>query len=154
MSDATPSRAGRIEWIGIGPGRGAPIEPRDRVTLVERHGIEGDRHAGRGKRRHVTIVQWEHLPVIAAVLGREAVEPGELRRNIAVSGINVHALQKRRFRLGDALLEGTGYCDPCELMDTSIGPGGLDAMAGHGGITAKVLEGGEVTLGAPLRPVD
>jgi MOSC domain-containing protein YiiM len=67
-----------------------------------------------------------------------------------VSGINVLALKQARFRLGEALLEGTGPCEPCSRMEFALGPGGYNAMRGHGGITARVLASGWIGLGDAL----
>ncbi len=97
----------------------------------------------------MTLIQFEHLGVLSALLGRN-VEPGMLRRNVLVSGINVLALKKARFRVGPVLLEGTGPCEPCSQMEDALGPGGYNAMRGHGGITARVLEEGWIAVGDPV----
>jgi MOSC domain-containing protein YiiM len=80
------------------------------------------------------------------------VVPEQLRRNVVVSGLNLLALKDRSFRLGTALLEMTGDCHPCSRMEEAFGPGGYNAVRGHGGITARVLEGGEVRVGDRLTP--
>ena len=103
-------------------------------------------------KRQVTLIQAEHLPVIAALAGLETVAPEHLRRNVVVSGLALLALKDRRFRIGDVLLEGTGECHPCSRMEEAFGPGGYNAVRGHGGITARVLEGGLIEVGGLLVP--
>ena len=103
-------------------------------------------------KRQVTLIQAEHLPVIAALAGLETVAPEHLRRNVVVSGLALLALKDRRFRIEDVLLEGTGECHPCSRMEEAFGPGGYNAVRGHGGITARVLEGGLVEVGGLLVP--
>lgn len=119
----------------------------DAVQLVCAKGLEGDRFSGRADSpRQVTLIQREHLEVIASCLDRGPVAPAMLRRNIVVSGINLLALKDKQFRIGDALLEFTGACHPCSKMERVLGAGGYNAMRGHGGITARVLEAGLVRL--------
>ena len=103
-------------------------------------------------KRQVTLIQAEHLSVIAALAGLETVTPEHLRRNVVVSGLALLALKDRRFRIGDVLLEGTGECHPCSRMEEAFGPGGYNAVRGHGGITARVLEGGLIEVGGLLVP--
>ena len=143
-----------MDWIGCSPARKAPIDEVDEVFVRVGTGLDGDRHAqsGRGKRQ-VTLIQVEHLAVVQALTGKE-VAFRDLRRNLAVSGINVWALKDRIFRVGEALLEGTGPCAPCNRMEENLGPGGYNAMRGHGGITARVLEEGWVRRGDPVVFVD
>lgn len=150
-SFATGGRAGgRLRWIGVRPERRAPVLAVPRAVLRP-EGLEGDRHASPGKRA-VTLIQWEHLPVVAALAGLDEIAPELLRRNIAVSGINLLALRGRTFRVGSAVLRGTGPCAPCSRMEEALGPGGFNAVRGHGGITAEVVEPGEVAVGDPVAP--
>ncbi len=141
-------QVGRLEWIGIAEKRRGAIQVLQEANLQQGTGIEGEHHAtGGNSQREVTLIQHEHLPVIAAVLQRENVSPERLRRNLMVSGINLLALKDAQFHIGDVLLEGTGLCVPCSLMEENLGPGGYNAMRGHGGITAIVLEGGKIHVG-------
>ncbi|HTN82848.1 MAG TPA: MOSC domain-containing protein [Sorangium sp.] len=148
-------QAGRLEWIGVRPAHGAPMVALAEAELVASRGVAGDcAAAGRaGGKRQVTLIQREHLPVIAALSGgRAEVGPELLRRNLVVSGVNLLSLRSLRFAIGDeVVLEGTGPCEPCSLMDEALGDGGFQAMRGHGGITARVLRGGVVRVGAAVR---
>ncbi len=153
----TLPQVGSVAWIGLSPGRRQPIVPVDNALARVGTGLDDDYHACGGKsHRQVTLIQFEHLAVIASLVGRESLPPDLLRRNIAVCGINLLALRNRRFRIGDSILEGTGPCDPCSRMEENLGPGGLNAMRGHGGITARVLSEGTIRAGdtVELLPLD
>jgi MOSC domain-containing protein YiiM len=142
------AQPGRVEWIGLCTSRRGAVQSVESVMARERTGLDGDHHAANGSpKRQVTLIQAEHLPVIAALAGSDAVVPEMLRRNIVVSRINLVSLKDQRFRIGDALLEGTGPCVPCSRMEEVLGTGGYNAMRGHGGICARVLEEGVVSVG-------
>jgi len=55
--------------------------------------------------------------------------------------------------LGEAVLRYSGECHPCSRMEAALGPGGYNAMRGHGGITAKVIRGGKILKGDELIPL-
>ena len=119
------------------------------VTLDQ--GLEGDRFSGGiDNPRQVTLIQKEHLDVIAACMNQAPVIPSLLRRNIVVSGINLLALKDKLFRVGNATLEFTGLCHPCSKMERQLGAGGYNAMRGHGGITARVCKPGLVRINDPV----
>ena len=146
---ATHSREGRVDWIGLRPERLGEVRPVTSCEVTE-EGLTGD-HSRPGKRA-VTLIQAEHLPVIAALANLPGVAPETLRRNILVSGLNLLALRKARLRLGTVLLEITGPCAPCSRMEKALGPGGFNAVRGHGGWCARVLEPGRVAIGDRADP--
>lgn len=139
-----------MTWIGLRPARRAEVRPVPGAWIAE-NGLAGD-HAGAGKRA-VTLIQAEHLPVIAALAGLPEAPPALLRRNLAVRGINLAALRRRRLRVGGATLEITGPCPPCSRMEEALGPGGYNAVRGHGGWYAAVAEPGPVAVGDGVAPL-
>ena len=146
-----PMAPGRLTWIGLRPERRAPMLAVKEAMLEPGRGLVGDRWRGATTgARQVTLLAEEHLAAIASFLGREALPPGALRRNLVIRGVNLLALKGRRFRLGAALLEHSGECHPCSRMEEVLGPGGYNAVRGHGGITARVIEGGEIKWGDAL----
>ncbi|MGE8363064.1 MOSC domain-containing protein [Pseudomonas sp.] len=152
---ATVPQQGQVRWIGVRPALREPMLELDAVEARREAGLTGD-HARPGPRnaRQVTLIQWEHLAVISALLGRpaeQAIQPQDLRRNIAISGINLFSLKGRRFRIGQAVFETTGWCQPCAKLEERLGSGAFQAIRGHGGITARVLMGGIIRLDDALR---
>jgi MOSC domain-containing protein YiiM len=149
----TLPRSGRVRWIGVRPLRDKAMIEVETVVARAGKGLVGDRYSGSSGMRGITLIQAEHLPVIAALAGHAEVQPGTLRRNIVIEGLPLIALKGRRFRIGDALFEGTDACDPCSRMEDALGPGGYNAMRGHGGLCARIIEGGEFHVGDALVPV-
>jgi len=150
----TLPQIGEVTWIGIRPLRRAPLEVREEVHVSPEKGLLGDHYAGKyNTNRQVTLIQAEHLSAIASFVGLPKLEPGLLRRNIVVKGLNLLALKDKHFRIGEALLEMTGACHPCSRMEETLGPGGYNAVRGHGGITARVLEGGLIRVGDTVQAV-
>lgn len=138
---------GRVRWIGLRPAARQPLTVVHEVVVDEQQGLIGDRtEGGHGKKRQVTLIQFEHLQVMADILDRPQIDPGLLRRNIVVSGINLQSLKNMQFRIGTAVLMCTGDCDPCRRMEENLGAGGFNAMRGHGGITARVIRSGVIRV--------
>ncbi len=142
---------GTLEWIGLRPAKKATVKEVKSVQVNTQNGLEGDRYKSKGKRQ-VTLIQAEHIAVIASLLKKELIKPETLRRNLVVKGINLLAFSGKQFRIGtEVILEMTGPCHPCSRMEQNLGEGGLNAMRGHGGITTKVIQGGQIKIGDPVR---
>lgn len=150
-----PHVRGRVEAIVVRGDARQPARRIDATHALAGIGLAEDRLGQRGEAelstRQVTLIQHEHLAVIAALAGVAAIDVAALRRNLVVSGINLVALKNAKVRVGGALLEIVGPCHPCSRMEEAVGPGGYAAMRGHGGMTARVLEGGRIGVGDVVR---
>lgn len=137
---------GKLQWIGLRPGKGLPLASVSEVLADPAEGLQGDHYHGRSGKRQVTLIQYEHFYVIEQLTG-QAVTPAMLRRNLVVAGINLLALNKQYFQIGDAVFLATGHCHPCSRMEKVLATGGYNAMRGHGGLTAQVVEKGSIRVG-------
>jgi len=144
-------QTGRVEAIRLRPAEGHfPVAVKE-VQASQETGLSGDYFNQASSKRQVTLIQHEHLAVVAAILKCQPIDPSLTRRNLVVSGINILAFTGRRFQIGNVVMEGTGLCDPCEQMEKNLGPGGYNAMCGHGGLTARIIVPGSIREGDEVR---
>ena len=150
---------GKVEWIGLRPARKAPMQVVDQAQALAGLGLQGDRRceARASSSRQITIISVEYIQIISQLLKKPSIDPALLRRNIVVSGINLTALRHQRFRIGETIIEATAQCHPCRRMDLALGKHGVAAMLGHGGLCAKIIEGGMIRVGddvAHIGPIE
>ncbi len=147
--------------------------PRESVTLVAGHGVEGDYHAGANVRhrsraaanpdepnlRQVHLMHAELFDELAPLGIR--VEPGNMGENITTRGLALLDLAPgTRLHLGEsAVIEITGCRNPCAQLDAVderlLAQVALKADDGSiirkAGIMAIVLVGGVVRPGDAIR---
>lgn len=151
LLDTLPQQ-GKVCWIGVRTGRKKAVISVENVEAITQKGLAGDHFSGSvGSKRQVTLIQQEHINAIASFMAVKEVSPEMLRRNIVTKGFNLLALKDKTFWVGAVLMEYTGECYPCSRMEETLGDGGYNAVRGHGGITARILKGGKISLGDVLR---
>lgn len=149
LEDLNP---GHLEWIGLRPAHRAEVLEVTDAEAITDQGLAGDRRCNGkpGSKRQVTLINREHIEIVAKLMGLNSISPTILRRNLVVSGINLLALRHQRFCIGEAVFETTIPCHPCARMEQALGKGAIAAMFGHGGICAKVIKGGNIHVGDKL----
>ena len=122
-------------------GHGEPMRVVEKAYAFSDFGLEGNRHSRNGSRRQILLVDEESLEVLR-------LSSGELRENITTSGLDVPGLvEGQKLSLGDdVIIEVTGYCEPCYLLD-EIRDGLQEVVDGIRGMLAIVIKGGEVKVG-------
>src|SRR3954470_20307951 len=66
-------RAGALKWIGIRPQRRIALLALTRVEVIAGSGLAADHYASKDGKRQVTLIQDEHLDVVAQMLGKSEV---------------------------------------------------------------------------------
>jgi MOSC domain-containing protein YiiM len=132
--------SGSVTHLWIQERSAAPMTGVAEATAKANHGFEGCRHARPGRKRQVLLIDAETLQAFD-------LAPGRVKENVTTSGIAIQLLPPgARVRLGTAVLEITGPCEPCGFMD-SIRPGLREATMDKRGVLARVIEGGHVRVG-------
>jgi MOSC domain-containing protein YiiM len=118
----------------------APLTAVPRVQALADAGLEGDRHAKRGSHRQVLMMP-------AEILDQLGLDPGDVREQVTVRGLDLDALPAgTRLRVGNALLEVGNPCHPCERMN-EIRAGLRETLVGRRGRFASVVEAGGFAVG-------
>ncbi len=141
---------GVVEGIFI-TGRGSAAMQRvEEVRTIEGCGIEGDRYCEGtgfwtryGDVCQVTLIEGEDLDHIENELGIR-VKDGQHRRNIITRGIRLTDLRRKRFRVGEAVLEYDRPRPPCRHVQDLSEPGMTRALRDRGGICARVVQAGRI----------
>jgi MOSC domain-containing protein YiiM len=135
--------AASVAALHVSTGSRVPLTPLERVTAIESHGIEGDRHSLRNNRRAVLFMERE-------VLDGFGLKPGDVREQVTVSGLDLNRLPfGSRLRIGGAVFEVAGPCDPCERME-ELQPGLQQRIDGRRGRFVRVVQGGAFEVGDPI----
>ena len=147
--------------------------PRDEITLIAGHGVEGDYHAGTLVRHRSRAAREPQQPNLRQVhlmhaelfdelapLGI-AVTPGDMGENITTRGLPILELAPgTRLHLGAAaVIEVTGVRNPCNQLDAvderllaRVALKDVDgSIIRKAGVMAIVIAGGVVRFGDAIR---
>ncbi len=139
---------GRLERIWIKRFHRGPMDEAEAADLRCDAGIVGN--ANQGGWRQVTLIAAADWDRAVEALGA-AVDPGERRANLLVSGIALARTRGQVLRVGDCKLRVRGETRPCERMDDAA-PGLRAALdpEWRGGVFAEVLDDGRIRVGDPV----
>lgn len=127
------------------------MEVIDHVAVGLDTGVHGDHRGairpGKSNKRQVTIMMAEDWQAAIEELGTP-VSWEERRANLLVEGIVLPRESGALIRIGPALFEITGECDPCRRMD-AVSDGLQIALRPEwrGGRNARVIEAGAIAVG-------
>jgi MOSC domain-containing protein YiiM len=126
--------------------RRVPMEEIAEIRALEDSGLEGCAHARTGSPRQVLLMDSETLELME-------LQPGIIRENITTRGINVNGLATgQRLRVGDAQLEVSIACTPCDLLE-KIRPGLRRELRGRRGMLCRVIAGGMIRRGDSIERI-
>lgn len=140
--------SGTVVAICISKEKGERKKPVPSALLLENHGIAGDGHAG-DWHRQVSLLAKESIDTMRAK-GLN-VGHGDFAENITTQGIDLISLPiGSRLSIGDAVLEITQIGKECHTRCAIYYQAG-DCVMPREGIFARVLKGGELISGTPIR---
>lgn len=113
-------------------------------------GIEGDRFFDHQPdyEGQITFFSWEDYLEIREAMATPEIKPGVFRRNVIIEGLDLPALEGRRFEVQGVRFEGaTKKTRMCYWMDQAVAPGLEEKFKNRGGLRARILSDGRLTPG-------
>lgn len=128
--------------LNISKEKGMPKSPVPGLVFIVDRGIEGDAHAGPGKRQ-VSLLADEDIETMREKL--DTIAPGDFAENITTRGIDLPALPiGTRLMIGDVVLEISQIGKECHA-GCAIREKTGDCVMPRRGVFAIVVEGGEIS---------
>lgn len=126
-----------------------PLQETSQIECVAGHGIRGDRFFDfrDDYQGQITFLAREIFDDLARALALTTKSPGVLRRNVIVSGVELNNLIGAEFELQGVQFRGTAHCKPCAWMDVAFAPGAERFLARQGGLRARILTDGRISVG-------
>lgn len=158
MSAGTGFR-GLLLHICVAEAGSRPMQELREARLIEGVGIEGDRYAtGKGyysktprADRQVTLIEIETIEAIVRD-HRIPLVPQETRRNLTTRGVPLNHLVGRRFRVGEAVLNGERLNVPCKYLDGLLGRELYGPLTNRSGLNCTIVQGGMIRPGDVIEP--
>ena len=146
------SLEGVVSNLCVSPEKGTQKTPRASARFIENFGIERDAHASSETHRQVSLLATETIQVVKDK-GVD-VGPGAFGENLCISGVSLTAVKVGDvFEVGDGVrLEITQIGKECHTRCSIYYRAGLCIMPTDG-LFARVISGGEVKEGDPIRLV-
>jgi MOSC domain-containing protein YiiM len=125
-----------------------PIVEVRTARCVAGRGIEGDRFFDfkPDYKGQITFFAQEVYESLCASFGVKDKPSSVFRRNVITSGIDLNTLIGREFEIQGVRFLGTGECSPCHWQNEAFAPGAEDALQGRGGLRAKILSDGVLSV--------
>jgi MOSC domain-containing protein YiiM len=134
----------RVVHLFRAPKRRLLMEEVFEIRALTNSGLEGCAHARPGGKRQVLLIDRETLEAMSLV-------PGIVRENITTEGLNVNSLVTgQQLRVGEARLEVSAVCTPCDQLE-KIRPGLRKEFWGRRGMLCRIVEGGTIRRGDPIK---
>jgi MOSC domain-containing protein YiiM len=120
------------------------------IECIRHRGIRGDRFFDYkdNYKGQVTFFAAEVFDALCAEFGIHDRPPSVLRRNIITRGQDLNQLIGAKFELQGVRLDGVEECRPCFWMDQALAPGAEKFLRGRGGLRARVLSDGKISVTA------
>jgi len=124
------------------------------VECVAGLGLRGDRFFGYRPdyKGQVTFFAWEVFEAMRLDLNLPLADVRALRRNVITEGVELASMVGKEFSVQGVSILGVEECRPCYWMDRAFGAGAEAWLKGRGGLRARILSNGFLTVRSESAP--
>ena len=127
-----------------GPPGNNPVLELDELHCLAGRGLEGDRFLDykENYKGQITFFAEEVYQALCGQFDIRDKPPSVFRRNVITRGIDLNSLIGLEFEVQGVKFFGVEECKACYWMDQAFHPGAEQALAGRGGLRARILTDG------------
>ena len=145
------SWVGKIEGLHRTPRSFLPMKSFQSLKLIAGVGVEEDRHStGEAfhsdrpeEGRQITLFETETLEALLRDNGVK-LSMEDPRRNVTTRNTPLNHLVGKRFKVGNALLQGMRLSTPCNHIEQITGLDIFYLLMNRAGLNCKIIVGGEI----------
>lgn len=125
-----------------------PLLECSEIRCLAGRGVEGDRFFDYkdNYKGQITFFSSEVFEELCHQLAVHDKPPGATRRNVITAGVDLNSLIEKEFEIQGVRFSGEAECSPCHWMDKAIAPGAEEFLKGRGGLRARILSDGVLTV--------
>ena len=146
----------KVFKIGITNTNNKKIEELDSIDVVANKGIVGDRHFKDFNDPYcqLSLIESENIDYYNIKYGLN-IPYIDFRRNIVTSGIQLNELVGKKFKIGEAEVEGVDLCRPCKHLTEMLGKKNiLKEFLRRGGLRCHILSSSKIKVGDKIQIIE
>ena len=156
---------GKLLYIHIADKASENMKELSEAELIVGKGIVGDRYfKGTGKYsdipdiRDITIIEKEVLDALEEnqppIQEKSIIlQPHEHRRNLTSEGVPLNYLVKKRFKIGEVVLEGGRLNFPCKYLADLLKKPLVLPLYNRSGLNCKIIKSGVIKVNDKIEAV-
>ena len=146
----------KVLKLGITENSNQKIKEVETINVLANKGIIGDRHFqdNNDPLNQISLIESESIDDYNIKFGLN-ISYIDFRRNVITKGIRLNDLVGKKFKVGNAALEGIDLCRPCKHLSENLNQNNIiKEFLRKGGLRCRILSSVKINIGDQIQLID
>ena len=146
----------KVLKLGITENNNEKIKEVKTINVLANKGIIGDRHYqdNNDPLNQISLIESESIDDYNIKFGLN-ISYIDFRRNVITKGIRLNDLVGKKFKVGNADLEGIDLCRPCKHLSENLNQKNIiKEFLRKGGLRCRILSSTKINIGDQIQLID